>query len=613
MGYDTAREQAREADISKRASEMRRELVTRSAFRAVPMNIINATILSIFMIGIVSPIIHGSWLAAMAIGSLVRLGTITRARRQKRLPSDNEMTLYIMASAFVGSLWGIAAFLIGPDAPGMTIQAVALVIAGMTAGSALTSAADQRVVTAYNLPAISLFALHFILIGTIHSYLMAGFVILFFFITRSISSAYSSTLLETVRTNVELEDARRETEEQTKALSSLAERHEAAARAAEESSKANAAVLANMSHQLSTPLNGILGMSQLLMESDVSDDHRHMVKRIHESGDQLSNLLRDVLDVSRIEAGRLALVMDDVTIEGLGNWVNRKFGSEAESKGIAFEVQLTGDVTRPLRGDAERIQQILGIFVGNAIRFTEEGGVTLTLCVSEDENDFASLRAEIRDTGVGVPDTAKGHLFNAFYSDYMDETIRQSGTGLGLHLAERLSSLMNGEVGYEGQETGSLFWMDLKLKCSSRSDRFADNESMDLTNRRLRVLVGESDNSRRAVLLGYLKALNCVVTCVKSQIEMVETLNSSAYDIVVLGITLDDATIEDAIADIRALPSTASMTPVVRLNPDQKEPVRELSQDIYVRMPIASEPLLEGLKLALNGDPNAISRLRKIA
>lgn len=613
MGFENTREMAREAEIEKRTEEKRRELVTRSAIRAVPMNIINAIVLSIFMLGYVAPLVHGSWLIAMGAGAVIRLGAIGRARRQKRLPTESEMKLYIAFSAFVGTLWGIVPFLLSADAPAATTQAVAVVIAGMTAGSALTSAADQRVVTAYNLPAISLFSLSFILQGGLYGYLMAAFVVLFFFITRAISTTYSNTLSEAVRTNVELDEARRETEEQTTALSNLAERHEAAARSAEEQTRTNAAVLANMSHELSTPLNGVLGMSQLLMDSQISKDARQKVKRIHESGESLSRLLTDILDVSRIEAGRLPLVMDDISVEDLANWANRRYQPIADVEGLNMDIEMSGDVGRSLRGDERRIQQIMSIFMDNAFRFTDQGGVTVNLSVTSGQEESGVLRIEIRDTGAGVPESARDNLFNAFSAESMDETIRQSGTGLGLHLAHKLSGMMNGQVGYEPLDKGSVFWVEMKLKCSSRADRFADNERLDLTNRRLRILVAEADKSRQMVFLGYLKSFNCVVTCVSDGQELQVSLNSAAYDAVVIGASLEGCSSEDAAADIRGLPSTASMTPIIRFDPEQSEPIREFSGDVFVRLPVESTVLMEALRMALEGDPTAASRLQRIA
>lgn len=613
MGFANARATARAEEIARQTKTARRVLVARSALRAVPMNIINAALLSIFMLGHVEPMAHAAWFVLVTGAALLRLGTMARARRADRAPTDREITAYIAFSALIGTCWGAVPLLVGPMAPPIVSQACALVIAGMVAGAVMTSAAEQRVAMAFAVPALGLWATALALTGSVFGYLMVLMLGAFLLALRGLSQAYSQTLVDAVKTNVELEETRRETEEQSRAMASLAERQEGAARAAEEQARANAAILANMSHELRTPLNGILGMSQLLGEAGLGEEQRRMVRRIRESGETLSRLVGDILDVSRIQAGRLELVLDDLTAREIGERAERFAGPLAKEKGLGFEVRCSGDAERALRADETRIMQIVKIFLANAVRFTETGKVSLGVDLKAGGGDYGALRIEVRDTGSGVPQSARHRLFDAFSAEQMDEAIREAGTGLGLHLASRLAELMNGRVGYEPAEEGSVFFLELRLRLSSKADRYAEHERFDLTSRRLRVLAAEADPSRRSVLLGYLKSFNCVVTCAATGREVSEALNAAAYDAVVLGLTLEDCTPEDAAADIRALPSTNSLTPVVRLDPDLELPLREFGGDVYVRAPVAGEPLLEGLRRALESDPTAAASLRRIA
>jgi signal transduction histidine kinase len=142
------------------------------------------------------------------------------------------------------------------------------------------------------------------------------------------------------------------------------------------------------------------------------------------------------------------LEIGDVTARSLARSAERAFTPEAQAKGLAFEVQVSGDGDRALRADESRLKQLTQVFLGNAIRFTSSGGVTVSFTTKEVDGDRASLRVEVRDTGDGIPESARPNLFDALAADRMDSNIRESGTGLGLHLAKRLAQLMDGEVGY---------------------------------------------------------------------------------------------------------------------------------------------------------------------
>jgi signal transduction histidine kinase len=601
------------AAVAAETRRTKRLLVARSSLRAVPLNIVNAVLLSVLFIGHVDTLMHAAWFTVLTGATILRFGVMWRAHKADRVPTDNEITGYIVMSAVVGVCWGATPFLLGDNPPVIASNAVAMVIAGMAAGAAMTSAAEHRVVLAYTIPALGLWGLSLALTGSWEGLLVAGLLLGFFLAMNSLTMTYASTLGDAVKANVQLDEARRHTEAQAAAMSRLADHNDKAARKAEDQARASAALLANMSHELRTPLNGVMGMAQLLEESAGNGDQRRMALRIRESGEQLNRLLTDVLDVSRIEAGRLELELEDVTARSLADRARAKFEPSATEKGLKFEIQTTGEADMALRADGNRMMQLVRILLANAVRFTDTGGVEATFTTRNHDNGSARLRFQVRDTGRGVPESARAHLFDALASDRMDSSIREAGTGLGLHLCKRLAELMDGEVGYEPAGSGSVFWFEVGLKPSRRIDKYADGEQLTVDARRLRMLVAESDPARRSVLLGYLKSLNCVVTCAASSDEMVEALGASAYDVVVLGLALDDRDTEDAASEIRALASTAAMTPVVRLSRDLDTPVRAGAMETLVRAPVAAEALLEALNTALSGDTAAQANLRRIA
>ncbi len=612
MGYDTARAEARAAEIARRTREARRQLIAKSALTAVPFNIINGAVLAAFFYSHVSTPLLAGWFALMCLSAGARLAVINPARRSGTPPSPKVMRLYAALSSGVGACWGVAPLLLPAGAPVETVMITVFLVAGMTAGAAMTSAAVVGLTTAYNLPALSLLAVFFALQGAPVYWVMGALTLVYFFIMRRLARTYAGTLGDAVTANVHLEEARRESESQSLALSRLADQHEAAARAAERQVSTNAAMLTNMSHELGAPLDSVLGLSELLASRKLGEEEARLVRGVRESGERLNALIGDILDVSRIDAGRFDLVVDDVTVRELGEAAEAAIATAARAKGLAFEVQYEGDADKALRMDKARVLQMVGVYMRNAVRFTNAGAVTLRLCAVED-GERVRLSASVRDTGCGVPESARGQLFNAFSETGMDPAIRESGTGLGLTLVDRLARLMGGRACYEPAETGSVFSFELVTKASARSDRYSAGETFNPSARRLRVLVGECDNTRRSVLLGYLKSFNCVVTCVSDSVALEEALGASAYDALVFGLSLSDCDPETASANVRGLASTACMTPILALDEELDAPVRAAGQETRVRAPITAEALLEGLRTALAADPSAAASLRDIA
>ncbi|MCC5995420.1 MAG: hypothetical protein JJU18_03490 [Oceanicaulis sp.] len=615
MGEQAKGANARQDDISQRVREARLRLIARSGLTSGPMNVFNAAILAVFLSGGISPLVLAGWVAAVVLVSGARMAVLLPARKPDHPLSPRMMRAFLVLSFLMGTLWGVTPWMVGEGASPYALLAAIVFIGGMTAGSALTSAAAPSAVLAYNAPAMLISASYMAYLGGFSGYLFAGVMVMFLAVTCKLARGFSATLTDAVRTNFELEEVRRQTEAQASAMTRLAEHNDLAARRAEDQARANAAVLANMSHELRTPLNGVLGMAHLLEEAGLEGEPARMAARVRESGQALARMLGDVVDVARIEAGRLELNLEDVTAASLADKINRTFGQQAAHKGLKLNTELDGDSDRALRADAGRLFQMAQVFVANAIRFTDDGSVTVSLRTQLDQSGAARLRVTVRDTGSGVPESSRPRLFDSMTQDVVDTHIREHGTGLGLHLAKRLAGMMQGRVGYEPGPAGegSVFWYEVTLPVSVKADRYADGETLSMTTRRLRMLAVESDPARRSVLLGYLKSFNCVVTCVTSSSELVSALGAAAYDAVVVGIKLDDCEPEEACDDVRSLPSTAAMTPVVRLVSDLEDPVRVTASETQVRAPVSAEHLKSALEQALAGDMAAAAALRRIA
>jgi signal transduction histidine kinase len=614
MGSEETRLDAHEQETRRRTAEARERLLSDSALMAVPLNIIVAGVLCVFLAGTMPVELLAGWFAAMGVAATGRFGIVWRARRAGKPVSAHGRFFYGALTATVGGLWGATPFLAAADAPPMALYACALIIPGISAAAAITSAADSRMVTAYTLPSLGLFTAWLAMQGSFHGYLLAGICAIYFFVLQRLTRNYARMLTEAVEANVYLEEAKRKTEAQTGALAELAEQHDAAARSAAEQARANAAVLANMSHEFGAPLNGVLGMAQLLEESGLDGEQARMVRRIRSSGEMLSRLVSDILDVSRIEAGRMELVLDDLTGEALAERIERVGRPIVDARGLDLKVEIAGEPELTLRADEGRLVQMLRIYVENVAAATETGKVCVRLHVERDGGGEGRLRAEVGDSAYCDCEAETEAAPIAPSEVEPDIADREAGAGLGLHLVTRLAGLMNGAA--ERRRTtdgkGAVLTFEAHARLSSRADRYSDAERLTFGSRRLRILVGESDKARQSVLHGYLKSFNCAVACAADRVGLEEALNAAAYDAVVLGLSLDDCEPEDALAEIRAMASTASLTPVVRLSAELDEAVRAGGGETLMRSPVTGDAMREALSRALADDPAASRQLRKV-
>jgi PAS domain S-box-containing protein len=303
--------------------------------------------------------------------------------------------------------------------------------------------------------------------------------------------------------------------------------------------RAKSEFLATMSHEIRTPLNGILGMASLLRGTRLDAEQREWLDIIARSGDLLLTIIGDVLDLSKIEAGKLALESTDFSLRTAVADTLEMVAHAGESKGLALRSSVADDVPLLVRGDPGRFQQIVLNLLGNAIKFTDAGLVEVRLAVTRSHARELVARCEVIDTGIGISQELQDQLFRPFQQGDASLTRRYGGTGLGLAICSRLAALMGGDIGVTSEPgKGSTFWFTARLESASAGE--TAEAASDAAPAALpsfpgrRILVAEDNRVNQTVMVKLLESLGCTVELVGNGLEMLAALERSHYDAVLV-------------------------------------------------------------------------------
>ncbi|MDB5443635.1 MAG: sensory box histidine kinase/response regulator [Phenylobacterium sp.] len=373
-----------------------------------------------------------------------------------------------------------------------------------------------------------------------------------------------------------------------------------AQQAAEAGAEAKAAFLANMSHEIRTPMNGVMGVLHLLKSESLSEDGRRMLEEALSCGQMLAELLNDVIDFSKIEAGRLELSCEPVDVAALVDGVGRLLRPQADAQGLSLEIDVDPQVGW-VSADPVRLRQALFNLLGNAVKFTQKGRVKIT-CFTPTR---ATLRFEVEDTGVGIPQAAQGRVFQRFDQGDASTTRRFGGSGLGLTITKRLAEMMSGDVGFtsvEGQ--GSTFWLEIGAEPAEAQVQPPDDLAPVLDG--LRVLVVEDNATNRMIATKLLENLGASVETAADGYLGVEAAQRGGFDLILMDVQMPGIDGLEAARRIRSLGGAVARTPIVALTANvlahQQKRYLDAGMDGVVGKPISPGALIVEI-MRLSGAP----------
>ncbi|HSA60275.1 MAG TPA: response regulator [bacterium] len=370
--------------------------------------------------------------------------------------------------------------------------------------------------------------------------------------------------------------------------------------AAEAANVAKSEFLANMSHEIRTPLNGVIGMIDLMSETDLTARQKEFLETLKESSLDLSALLNDILDLSKIEAGRLVLESLPFSVPDCVESALKSFRFRAEAKGLSLESRIDPAVPPLLLGDPGRFRQILANLLGNALKFTEKGGVAVDIVRELEDSESARLRISVSDTGIGIPRHKQSAVFDLFTQSDTSITRRYGGTGLGLSIVAKLVRMMGGRVWVESEEGhGSRFHVTLAFARPAagtvlpREDRTVPVEAAAP----LHILLAEDTPVNQVVTVTILEKRGHRVTVARNGLEALEMIRKGNFDLVLMDVQMPLMDGLEATRRIRELEKTAGKhIPVIAMTAhalsDDREKALKAGMDDYLTKPIDTQKLL---------------------
>jgi signal transduction histidine kinase/DNA-binding response OmpR family regulator len=540
------------------------------------------------------------WVAAVWLGALVRATWLFVASRRK--VGDRGVRNGVRATVTVLALaWGVGGAIVLPIVPFETAALVLVVLAGIIASALTTLAADPLSIRGFiagiTLPVFVSLATSEQAHDLAASIVVGLFTVVMVLVARRAHQTLVDHLQVTARL-AESEEAAKRAESVMREARDLAERV----------ARARSAFLANMSHEIRTPMNAVLGFVELILDTELTTEQRRALELVRSSSEALLMILNDILDYSKIEAEHLELESIPFDVSKVVHATASLLAVRAREKHLELLAQVSADVPRAVRGDPTRLRQVLMNLIGNAIKFTEQGEVVVSVS-SAASDGTAKLTFAIRDTGIGIAAEHVGSVFKEFTQADSTMTRRYGGTGLGLAISQRLVRLMGGDLGVTSEVgRGSEFSFTLVLPVESAPPTRTTGLAA-LGGRRM--LIVDDNQTNRRILREMLGAEGIKVDEAATAADGLVALRGAVtkkarYDLAILDVQMPDMDGFQLATAVRGEKAIARTNLLMLTSAGQRgdgERCRELGIRGYLTKPISRSDLLEALGTVLAGPP----------
>src|SRR5882762_977423 len=536
------------------------------------------------------------WAGAVVLSALLRGAWLFIATH--RPVSERVVRTGVRVSVtLLAIVWGIGGALVLPVVPFETTALILVVLAGIIASSLTTRAADPLSLRGF-LAGITLPVFASLATSERSHDLAAAIVVALFTLGMAIVARRAHiTLVDHLRVTARLavsEEAAKLAEGVMREARDLAERV----------ARARSAFLANMSHEIRTPMNAVLGFVELILDAELTTEQRRALELVRSSSEALLMILNDILDYSKIEAEHLELESIPFDVSKVVHATASLLAVRAREKHLELLADVAPEVPRAVRGDPTRLRQVLMNLIGNAIKFTEQGEVVVSVTTGASSNGNAQLRFAVRDTGIGIAAEHVDSIFKEFTQADSTMTRRYGGTGLGLAISQRLVRLMGGELAVSSEVgRGSEFSFTLGLPIETASPT-RSTALAALGGRRM--LIVDDNQTNRRILREMLAAEGIKVDEAATAAEGLEALRRARYDLAILDVQMPDMDGFQLATAVRGDKKIKGTNLLMLTSAGQRgdgERCRELGIRGYLTKPISRADLLEALGTVLAGSP----------